>query len=168
MRGNRDIRPHNHAPSCTRRVDCVQIGKTMEYRGDNIGAEERAGAYRCGAHSAGVTAPACGLDVLLLSESHETRGGPPYAPPMPGGASVGEGLKEGEAPRHHSVGDASEGVSIWEDGGTKGRPPVCCAEEGRHPLPATGACAIFGNQRTSERRGGPPMPVVQSINVGIF
>ena len=54
----------------------------MEYRGDNIGAEERAGAGRYGAHCAGVTAPACTLDVLLLSESYETRGGPPMPPPI--------------------------------------------------------------------------------------
>ena len=80
MRGNRDIRPHNHAPSFTRRADCVQSGKTVEYRGDNIGAEERAGACRYGAHCAGVTAPACSLDVWFLSKSYETRGSPPMPP----------------------------------------------------------------------------------------
>ena len=80
MRGNRDIRPHNHAPSFARRVDCVQSGKTMEYGGDNIRAEEMASARRYGAHCAGVTAPARSLDVWVLSKSRETRGGPPMPP----------------------------------------------------------------------------------------
>ena len=34
MRGNRDIRPQDHAPSFTQRVDRVKSGKTMEYGGD--------------------------------------------------------------------------------------------------------------------------------------
>ena len=40
------------------------------------------------------------------------------------------------------------------------------AEEGRHPLPATGAFALFGNQKTSKRRGGPPMPPMPGIPRG--
>ena len=61
MRGNRDIRPHNHAPSFARRVDYVQSGKTMEYRGDNIEGE----------------APPCQSCSRLPLEYSERRGGPP-------------------------------------------------------------------------------------------
>ena len=55
----------------------------MEYRGDNIGAEVRAGACHYGAHCAGVMAPACSLDVSLPRKSYETRGGPPSLVPCP-------------------------------------------------------------------------------------
>ena len=49
----------------------------MQYRGDGTGAEERVGASRYGAHSAGVTTPACSLDAWLPRKCFETRGTPP-------------------------------------------------------------------------------------------
>ena len=43
----------------------------MEYRGDNTGAEERAVARRYSAHCAGVMAPACSIDVFMMSQIHQ-------------------------------------------------------------------------------------------------
>ena len=50
---------------------------TTEYRGVSAEAEARAGAYRYGAHCAGVTAPTCSLGAWLPRKSSEPWGGPP-------------------------------------------------------------------------------------------
>ena len=48
----------------------------------------------------------------------------------------------------------------------EGEAPVCYAEEGRHPLPASGVAAHCGTEVTFETRGGPPMPPCQETHVG--
>ena len=130
MRDNRDIKPHKHAPSCTRRVVWVQSWETLEYRGDNTGAEETGGACRYGAHCPGVMAPACSLDVWLPRKSFETRGGPPSLVLCP-----------------CVVEEASLGYSTKIRGG----PPVL------YPPPRQGGAALTRRYST-EIRGGPPVP----------